>query len=479
MARPETREIATTRDGRDITRGYVDRLPWLPPTDRMLRRAGGYDAYAELLDDDRVAACFAQRRLAVVSRPWEVEPGGDRPIDREAADLLRETLASIDWDRITDHALYARFFGYAVGEVIWRVDGGRVRIEDIRFRDPRRFVFAHDGSLRLRTVSNPDGEPLPERKFWVVTVGGWTADDPYGRGLAAAVWWPVWFKRNGARFWATYLEKFAMPTALGRFPEGWDEAKKQMLLDALLAIRRDSGVIVPENAQVELIETSRSGTGDYRSWMAYWDRAITQVILGQTMTTEEGSSRAQAQVHLEVRQDIVAADADLVCQSANRTWVRWLIDYNLPGAAYPRVWRDLSEPEDLEARARRDEILARIGWRLKPEAVREVYGDQYEPASPVTAPDIPAQLAERTEGPSYDPVGLLADRAEAEAAPALADWLQRIRRIVDGASSLEDLRDRLLAAYGDLPTATLAEVMELAFAVAHLRGRLDVEEGRG
>lgn len=43
------------------------------------------------------------------------------------------------------------------------------------------------------------------------------------------------------------------------------------------------------------------------------------------------------------------------------------------------------------------------------------------------------------------------------------------------------LRDALLAAYGDLPTNRLAEVMALGFAAASLAGRFDVEAdgGRG
>ena len=36
--RPEFREVATTLDGRDITRGFVDALPLLPPLLPLPRR---------------------------------------------------------------------------------------------------------------------------------------------------------------------------------------------------------------------------------------------------------------------------------------------------------------------------------------------------------------------------------------------------------------------------------------------------------
>lgn len=44
---------------------------------------------------------------------------------------------------------------------------------------------------------------------------------------------------------------------------------------------------------------------------------------------------------------------------------------------------------------------------------------------------------------------------------------------MDRADSLDALRDDLLAAYGDLDTADLTNVMALAFACADLAGRYD------
>ena len=74
--RPETQEIATTVDGRDITLGYVDALELLSPTDSVLaaRSPNEYKLYVEVLRDWQVAATLAQRRLAVAGDP-HVESG--------------------------------------------------------------------------------------------------------------------------------------------------------------------------------------------------------------------------------------------------------------------------------------------------------------------------------------------------------------------------------------------------------------------
>lgn len=489
MARsPERGEIATTRDGRDITRGYVDALPYLPNTDEVFRAAGGWKAWKELLRDDQVAATFAQRRLAVVSRATEVEPASQSRADRRAAELVRATIDRLAWDTITEQMLHARLFGLAIAEVIWAPERGQLVVQDIRVRDAERFAFASDGALLLRTSRRPDGERMPDKKFWICSVGAAHHDEPYGRGLAHALWWPVWLKRQGARYWAIFLEKFGAPTALGRFPVGTDAAERDRLLQAIQAIQTDAGVILPEGMGIELLEASRAGSAGYEQWLAYWDRAIAKVVLGQTMTTEDGSSLSQARVHQDVRREIVQADADLICQSAAASWITWLVELNLPGATPPRIWRDLSEPEDLEARARRDATLASIGWKLTADAVSRVYGDDYEPVEPAEPPaageapaaappngaDRTVDAAERAEPPP--PADQIADRLAIEADPLVAAWVERLRAMVEAASSLEELRATILEAFGELDGAELTRILGQALLVAQAAGRADVLE---
>lgn len=488
--KPELKaEIATTRNGRDITRGFVDALPLLPPTDSVLNRAGGYAGYDELLRDEQVAACFGQRRLAVVRRPWQVEPGGNKRLDKQAAALIEETLKRIGWDQVCDQMLYARFFGYAVAEIMWAVPAGRVEISEIRVRDRRRFGFAPDRSLRLLTSTKPDGEQLPDRKFWVLSMGASHYDEPYGRGLAHQIYWPVWFKRQGARFWAVFMEKFGAPTVVGTFPAGTSGTDADKLMQAIEAVHTDSGVRIPEGMKLELLEATRGGQGTYSEWMAYWDGAIAKALLGQTMTTEDGSSRAQAQVHMDVRQDIVAADADLLHASAADSWVRWLVDYNLPGAAYPKIWRDMEDAEDLKERADRDKVLHEMGWKLRPDAVAEVYGDEYvreEPADetgpgPVkpgqNLPD-PISAAEADAAPPFMPPDLAAleellDNIDA-GGTLQAESMRMLQPLIDAAAS-PDFAQRLGDLYPELDDSGIEDALERLLFAAQAWGALHAD----
>jgi phage gp29-like protein len=107
------------------------------------------------------------------------------------------------------------------------------------------------------------------------------------------------------------------------------------------------------------------------------DAAIAKIILSQTMTTDNGSSRSQGEVHERVGDTVTESDADLICESFNNSVVRWLTDWNFPGAAYPKVWRKLESDPDVGILADTDTKLQGLGISLKPEAIASRYGDDY------------------------------------------------------------------------------------------------------
>ena len=68
-AKPEMQEIATTGDGRDITKLYVGKLEINDDT-ILAARGSSLKIYEDVLLDPQVFSCFQQRRLAVISKEW-------------------------------------------------------------------------------------------------------------------------------------------------------------------------------------------------------------------------------------------------------------------------------------------------------------------------------------------------------------------------------------------------------------------------
>lgn len=477
--RPNMGEIATTLDGRDITRPFMAPFMLLQPQDSVLQTRGQGDLriYEELLRDDQIKATLAQRQLAVVSAEWEVEAASERPADTAAADFLREQLHRIRFDDVTAKMFYGLFYGYAVAECLYARDGRHVVIEQLRVRNRRRFRFGGDGRLRLVTPQAPNGEALPDRKFWVYSVGADHDDEPYGLGLAHWLYWPAFFKRNGLRLWLIFLDKFGQPTAKGQYPASASSDDIQKLLDALAAIHTDSGIAIPEGMAVELIEAARSGTADYTGLYDRMNAAISKVVLGHTGSADATPGRLGGEdMARDVRQDIVKADADVICASFNDGPVRWLTQWNFPDAEPPRVWRRTDEGTDLEKQARIDKDLHAIGYRPTLQHVQEIYGQGYEEKPPEPSRPAGGFPPAFAEGERQAPE-VLADRLEREADPHVSAMVAAVERVVRESGSLEEARERILDLYEELPADRLAKAMQLAWSAMELGGRDDAAEG--
>jgi hypothetical protein len=399
-SKPETGELVS-RSGES----FVIPGSWLKAIaqneDKILARAGGagVGAYDELLDDDVAFSNFQQRRLAVISREWEVAPGDEEdPRSVEAADHLRDQLKRLSWDRITSNMLFGIWHGYAVAEMLYELGpDGKYRLADIVVPDRKWFGFTNEGELKFRPGYSVTGEALPPNKFWVLRTGASHDFAFYGLGLAHWCYWPIWFKRNVIKFWALYLEKLGYPTVVGEQNDSWTDTEKGSFMTALVAIGRDRAVKVPAGALegIKLLEAQRSasGTSGYLEFVTEQNEALMRVILGQPGTskaTPQGVGGKQAEVHEDVKAEIVKADSDLVCESFNATAPRWLTRWNFgEDVAPPRVYRILDEPEDVDSIAERDERLDGLGWQRTDESFEEVYGTGYERKP---EPDPPAML---------------------------------------------------------------------------------------
>ena len=369
---------------------YIGELPLNPRqpsryAERFRDDAHALRIYRDTLRDERCQAALDQRLDAAIARPWTVEPGGERPADRAAADDLARQLADMGFDAVCRQLLHGVWYGYAVAEALWAREGARVVLDRLVVRAPDRFLWSADGLPLLRTDTAPLGEPLPAGKFVVLRRPGEHGDLPHGPGLARWCFWPVWLKRHGLKFWSVALERFGAPGVKGTYPRNATAEQKAELLTLVESFATSLGVVLPEGQEIEIVDSARRAGGDFQAFVAYLDRTIATTILGQSSTTDQGPWRGTAEVQRDVRDETVAADCRLLEGALNGTLARWLTQWNFPGAAAPRIRRDVSPPEDLDARARREAVIARTaGLRPTRAHVERTYGGDWEGLPPPT-----------------------------------------------------------------------------------------------
>ena len=474
----ESAAMSAREEGVDWS-GYLNEIRH--PNDPVLQGLGGdLKAYETVTRDSRVRSAFSQLRHAVTSSDWVVDSASDDAVDVAAADFLREQLHRIRFDDLTRKMLNGLMLGYAVAEFIWEVEGSRVVIKEVKVRKARRFVFGTDHSLRLRERGVPGGRRMPERKFWVFKAPSEDDDEPYGLALAHWLYWPVYLKRNCVKFWAVALEKFGAPTAKGSYPSGATPKQKKALLAAAEAVASEAAVIFPQGMDLELLEATRRAGGDHDIFKKAMNEMITEVILGNTATTDVGAWRGTAEVQKDAVDDGTKAIGDLICESFNDSVAVWLTEWNFPGAKPPRVWRNMEPEEDLNSAIDRDQKIHGMGFEPSEEYITTKYGGDWtrkapESKSPAAAPADPDQDRAFAEADSDD-VDDLVGQIDTVAAPAMDAMIDQIHQIMTRSTSFAESQIRLAELAGDIDLTDLAQIAGDGLALGRVMGEADDQD---
>ena len=136
------------------------------------------------------------------------------------------------------------------------------------------------------------------------------------------------------------IDRDGFPIRLGKYSRKANQDDIKTWRRAIASIGADFGAVIPEGATIEIIEskTSSENTDAYQKMATWIDKQISKLVLGQTMTTDDGSSRAQGEIHEEVRQDIAAADALSIADTLNSSLVVPYVNFNFgEQERYPEI----------------------------------------------------------------------------------------------------------------------------------------------
>jgi phage gp29-like protein len=436
-----------------------------------------------------------------VARDWRVDPGGPGRADRKAAELAEKVLAGewgLSFDKLCLDLLDALLKGYAIAEIIWDLRGGFWVPVAVKPKDQRRFVFGADGALKLLTRENPQGAAVPDKKFLVHRFGDKTGD-PYGRGLGHQLYWWAFFKRMGVQFWLLFAEKFGSPTVLGLVPDTMSEPDEIVLQEKLEAVAQSTALTAPAGTEIKFLEATRSGGVTYGDLVGYCDTMITIGVLGETLTTSQGNSgsRALGEVHQDVKDEIIDADADLLSATLNTQLLTWLAELNYPDSAPPRVWRPRAGREDSDAKKQQEQLKARsaaltfctdmrnAGWAPgdeDAEVVEQALGQwRFVGKTEKAPPDAPAAFTAPDAGPN--PTDHITDVLDEAGGPAMTVMINQLRGLMDQAAAeggdLADVLERLPDVYAQMDPADLAALMGEALLTANLTARTDAADHAG
>ncbi|MEB6425741.1 DUF935 domain-containing protein [Citrobacter freundii] len=329
--------------------------------------------------DLHYSSVLRTRKLTVAGIVPTVVAASDDDNDVQLADAVRDLMEQPQIPELLFDLLDGLGKGVGVCEILWNTRDSQWKPRDYEWVDPR-FLKADRETLRefrLLTDNNPiDGEPLSPGKY-IIHQPRLKSGLPLRNGLARLVAVMYMLKSFTVRDWWAFGEKFGLPLVVGKYHNQASPEQIRTLIDAISSLASDSGCAIPDSMKLDMVETaSRNGGGALFKEMAEWcDAQTSKAVLGQTMTTDNGSSRAQADVHDRVRMDIAHWDARQLENTLNEFLVRPFIQFNFGAQEnYPRVKMLISEPEDLKAFVDALIPLVDRGMKVQESEVRDKFG---------------------------------------------------------------------------------------------------------
>lgn len=380
---------------------YTDRTPWsdfsvlemlnparLAGVLRQVRLGECPRDYLELasdmeLKDLHYRSVISTRKDAVCGLAVKVVAGGEGDREKEVAaalqvDVVDNTSLCGSLRKLIRNMLDGNAKGFSVNEILWDTTGGRWKPSAYKWRDPRWFQYDKETGtvLMLRHEFNVDLLPLAVNKF-VVYEPHLISGPQIVSGLAFPALFIFMLKNYNVSSWAAFIDRYGCPIRLGKYGSKATKEDILTLKRAVASIGSDFGAVVPESAIIEIIEAKCNGTtAQVYEKMAVWaDKQMSKLVLGQTMTTDEGSSRAQSQTHAEVRDDIASSDIVQVMDSLNAQLVVPYVRFNFGDqVVYPRIVLYKPDVKNIEQVINAVDRLGKIGFVVKADEIRNLLG---------------------------------------------------------------------------------------------------------
>jgi hypothetical protein len=444
----------------------------------------------KMMLDDEIAQASETRLDGLLAIPWRIESGDTSQNDARVKHIT---------DQLTPHVLdtvaaswTAVLYGYSVSEIIYSWSGGRYGINRIVEKPFEWFWPMHDGTLKYRPQGIGAPEIVDPFKF-LLTRHRATFRNPYGEATLSRLYWPWCYRTHGWKYWINWLEKFGMPFLVGKASQGANvidphtgQTAVHAMMQSLSAAGRGSAIVVDAESSVDALNPTGNGDG-----FSQFDRAVSariqKMILGQTLTSDVGSSGsyAAAQIHNLVREDKKRADLRLVTGTMNR-----LINqlWRLNGWTDAAPTFVMADDTGLETeRAKRDAELAKAGI-FKP--TEQYLLDRYDfapgdftipatPASPAKAPGAPGTLSalyspgrSQKFTPGQQRLEDLADLALSQAGIALqANEIKAALTVADSPESfIESLAQTVFAERKSGQGDSLQQALDAALYAADILG---------
>jgi SPP1 gp7 family putative phage head morphogenesis protein len=375
-----------------------------------------YDLYEDVMIDGVLTDAVDKRIDAVKDADLAFT------IKNRDVDILYDLIDTSEFEDLIAEIMLAKFWGISLDEFYFSPDG-LWGFESI----PRKHILPLAREVKKREQDDKGISYANDPN-----IIQWGKDNDLGLLFKIAPL--VIYKRGGFGDWSQFVELFGMPLRIGKY-SSMDEASRRELIRAFETAGSAPYLVIPKETEATQMVNHGSGNSSlYNDFRLACMEEILITVLGQTMTTTDGSSLAQGQVHLAVQEKKHRADRRYVERMLNRFFVPLLAQRGYPVADGKFKFLDAKRELEVNEFVQLSEILP-----IPQSYLHEKYN--------IPLPQGDEPIARRQIEMQYD----VEEKKEVDEKIENADagWMERIRDFfvparLDRASEIRTLSDDTL-----------------------------------
>ena len=321
----------------------------------------------------QVSSNVISRKAGLLKQNWRLKK---EDCSDERYKFIERCLKKVKINELIKQILEAPLFGFVPIEIYWENNGKNIYPTKTVAKPQEWFHFDSLGNFYFRSKENTSGVLISEDSYkFLFPRHNPDYLNPYGEALLSKCYWYTLFMKFGFEFWFKFMEKYGMPWTIGKYDDSLSKEGQDKLFNGLINLFQDAVGLIPADGSVEFLESSGGSSDNYDLFIKRCENNCSKILLGQTLTTDIGStgSYAASQTHQEVRQDIVEADKKLVEENINLLIemiykINFGEDENLP------VF-EIYEDKDIDTSlVDRDTKVQSLGVQFKKEYICKTYG---------------------------------------------------------------------------------------------------------
>ncbi len=353
-------EVAAAYNPDKPYKNWSGKSSWLlsyNPDDLVKSKGRSVKIYQEMIREPFVKAALQQKKTSLLSVPWGIKPASQNPDHVTHARFVRWSLANLAGGFARDiwEMCDGVNIGYSILEKVpeivtsgeWQ---GKITFHALKSKNPHYFGFDTDefdnltenGVIMTQAADGRINVPLPTEKFFIFSYNK-LYENLYGQSDLRAAYRAYWIKDTAWKLRSIYMERFSGNALKGKYPRNKDaKENKEKLLDIFRSWQNETGVAIPEDLEIEVLNIATSSDSEYARAMSDCNQEIAIGILGETLTLNEGrktGARNMGEIHAKVV-DLLVLYLDMILSGdINEQLARELVDLNWANVdAYPEFY---------------------------------------------------------------------------------------------------------------------------------------------